>query len=96
MKTYRNLYPELISFENLYQAFRKARKGKRDRAEVAGVVRRTGQENRSIPVMCWPMRRTSIGAPSRGRRVWRQGTRAAAHTPPFAFFAIFAVKVEEV
>lgn len=35
MKTYRNLYPQIISFENLYHAFRKARKGKRDRKEVA-------------------------------------------------------------
>jgi retron-type reverse transcriptase len=35
MKTYRSLYPQIISFENLYLAFRKARKGKRDRREVA-------------------------------------------------------------
>jgi retron-type reverse transcriptase len=35
VKTYRNLYPQIISFENLYHAFRKARKGKRDRREVA-------------------------------------------------------------
>ena len=35
MKTYRNLYPQIIDFENLYLAFRKARKGKRDRPEVA-------------------------------------------------------------
>ena len=35
MKSYRNLYPQISSFENLYLAFRKARKGKRDRAEVA-------------------------------------------------------------
>ena len=35
MKTYRNLYPQLIAFENLYRAFRKARKGKRNRPEVA-------------------------------------------------------------
>ena len=35
MKTYRNLYGQIASFENLYLAFRKARKGKRDRAEVA-------------------------------------------------------------
>ncbi len=35
MKTYRNLYPQIISFENLYLAFRKARKGKRGRPEVA-------------------------------------------------------------
>jgi RNA-directed DNA polymerase len=35
MKSYRNLYPQIISFENLYLAFRKARRGKRTRAEVA-------------------------------------------------------------
>jgi hypothetical protein len=35
MKTYRHLYPQIISFANLYEAFRKARKGKRDRREVA-------------------------------------------------------------
>ena len=35
MKTYRNLYGQIASFENLYLAFRKARKGKRDRHEVA-------------------------------------------------------------
>ncbi len=35
MKTYRNLYAQIISFENLYLAFRKARKGKRSRPEVA-------------------------------------------------------------
>ena len=37
MKTYRNLYPQIISFENLYLAFRKARKGKRGRPEVAAI-----------------------------------------------------------
>ena len=35
MKTYKNLYPRITSFANLYQAFRAARKGKRDRAAVA-------------------------------------------------------------
>jgi RNA-directed DNA polymerase len=35
LKSYRHLFPQLIDFENLYLAFRKARKGKRDRAEVA-------------------------------------------------------------
>ncbi len=35
MKTYKNLYPQVCSFENLYQAFRAARKGKRDRVAVA-------------------------------------------------------------
>jgi len=35
MKTYRNLYPQIYSFENLYRSFRAARKGKRDRVAVA-------------------------------------------------------------
>ena len=35
MKTYKNLYPRIHSFANLYLAFRAARKAKRDRAEVA-------------------------------------------------------------
>jgi len=29
MKTYKNLYPQIISFDNLYEAWRKARRGKR-------------------------------------------------------------------
>jgi retron-type reverse transcriptase len=36
MKTYKNLYPQIYSFENLYRSFRAARKGKRDRVAVAG------------------------------------------------------------
>ena len=35
MKCYKNLYPCIASFPNLYQAFRAARRGKRDRAAVA-------------------------------------------------------------
>ncbi len=35
MKTYRHLYPQITDFANLYAAFRKARRGKRDRPEVA-------------------------------------------------------------
>lgn len=36
MKTFRNLYPKVYSFENLYRSFRKARKGgKRKKQEVA-------------------------------------------------------------
>jgi len=34
-KTYRNLYPAVYSFANLHLAWRKARKGKRGRSEVA-------------------------------------------------------------
>ena len=35
MKTYKNLYPQIYSFSNLYTAYREARKGKRNRAAVA-------------------------------------------------------------
>jgi len=35
MKTYKNLYPSIYNFENLYLAFRAARKGKRQRSAVA-------------------------------------------------------------
>jgi hypothetical protein len=35
MKTYKNLYPRLCTFENLEQAFRKARRGKRHKPNVA-------------------------------------------------------------
>lgn len=35
MKTYKNLYPEVISFNNLYWAYREARKGKRDQVNIA-------------------------------------------------------------
>ncbi len=35
MKTYRHLYPQITDFGNLYAAFCKARKGKRDRPAVA-------------------------------------------------------------
>jgi RNA-directed DNA polymerase len=35
MKTYKNLYPQVCTFENLFLAFRSAAKGKRGRPEVA-------------------------------------------------------------
>jgi RNA-directed DNA polymerase len=35
MKTYKNLYPQIISFSNLYGAWRKARRGKRYKPAVA-------------------------------------------------------------
>ena len=35
MKTYKNLYPKIYDFANLYQAFRAARKSKRNRSAVA-------------------------------------------------------------
>jgi len=35
VKTYKNLYPKIVTFANLYWAWRAARVGKRDRAAVA-------------------------------------------------------------
>lgn len=35
MKTYRNLYPQVSAFENIYRAYRKARKGKRGVSSTA-------------------------------------------------------------
>lgn len=35
MKTYKHLYPQVVDFENLYLAYRKARKGKRGRVQSA-------------------------------------------------------------
>ncbi len=35
MKTYKNLYPQVYTFENLYLAYRAARRGKRARVDVA-------------------------------------------------------------
>jgi RNA-directed DNA polymerase len=35
MKTYRNLYPQVHDWDNLYLAYRKARKGKRGRLPAA-------------------------------------------------------------
>lgn len=39
MKTYRHLYPQVYDFENLYRAYRRARKGKRGKADVAAFER---------------------------------------------------------
>ena len=44
MKTYRNLYPQITSFENLYWAYRAARKGKRGNLSVAQFERRQEEE----------------------------------------------------
>lgn len=35
MKRYKNLYPHIYAFDNLYQAFRQARRGKRHKEPVA-------------------------------------------------------------
>ena len=39
MKTYKYLCSQVYDFENLYLAYRKARKGKRSKAYVAGFER---------------------------------------------------------
>lgn len=35
MKTHKHLYPQITSFDNLYLAFKAARKGKRAREDIA-------------------------------------------------------------
>jgi retron-type reverse transcriptase len=35
MKTYRNLYPKITDFQNLYWAFKRAARGKRSKSDVA-------------------------------------------------------------
>jgi len=44
VKTYRNLYPQVWDFENLYLAYRKARKGKRGKSIVAAFEREEENE----------------------------------------------------
>jgi hypothetical protein len=44
MKTYRNLYPQVCAFENLYRAYRAARKGKRGKDSVAAFEREQERE----------------------------------------------------
>ena len=44
MKTYRNLYPQIWDFENLYLAYRKARRGKRGKAPAAAFEQVQEQE----------------------------------------------------
>ncbi len=35
MKSYRNLYPQIVTWYNLHEAWRKARKGKRGKVPAA-------------------------------------------------------------
>ncbi|MEW5869295.1 MAG: reverse transcriptase/maturase family protein [Chloroflexota bacterium] len=44
MKTYRNLYPQVCTFENLFEAYRAARRGKRGKAPAADFIRAQEQE----------------------------------------------------
>lgn len=44
MKTYKNLYPQIIDFDNLYQAWHKARRGKRYKVTVAPFQHRLDDE----------------------------------------------------
>jgi len=39
VKTFKHLYPQIASFENLLLAFYKARRGKRSRPDVAKAAR---------------------------------------------------------
>ncbi|GEM_PF-4630302 len=44
MKTYRHLYPQVWDFENLYLAYRKARRGKRGKVPAAAFERHEEEE----------------------------------------------------
>ncbi|MFZ5882005.1 MAG: hypothetical protein ACOY0R_21755 [Chloroflexota bacterium] len=44
MKTYRNLYPLVHDFENLFLAYQAAKKGKSSKAPVAAFMRRREDE----------------------------------------------------
>ena len=44
MKTYRHLYPQVWAFENLYKAYRRARKGKRGKPSVAAFEQQQEEE----------------------------------------------------
>ena len=60
MKTLRNLYPQVYAFDNLYRAFRRARRGgKRKKAEVAAfeyhLEEKLWQLNRELQAQTyWP------------------------------------------
>lgn len=66
MKTYRNLYGQIVSFENLYLAFRKARKGKRGLPTLT-------QRNAEM------QRNAERGRERQGSRQWRTGLACQAH-----------------
>ena len=54
MKTFKNLYPQVYAFENLYEAFRKARLGGKRKA-VNGLPERIGADliMESLEVLQW-------------------------------------------
>jgi len=55
MKTYKNLYPRVHDFANLYRAFRRARRAKRDRVAVASFeeTARLATEAQRYSVSLW-------------------------------------------
>ena len=61
MKTYRNLFPRVWDFENLYLAYRAARKGKRGKAPVAAFERM--QEDELLALQDELRNRTYIPGP---------------------------------
>ncbi|MCU0499449.1 MAG: reverse transcriptase/maturase family protein [Anaerolineae bacterium] len=85
MKTYKNLYPAILDFESLYKAWRKARRGKRYKPNVALFERHLDEEllrlQRELAAETWqpggfrsftvhePKRRRISAAPFRDRVV---------------------------
>ena len=85
MKTFKNLYPRICAFENLELAFRKARRGKRRRANVAAFEGNLDLELLRCRTICFPAPTGPAGtatspstkasrggsAPRRSAIVWR-------------------------
>lgn len=80
-KTYNNIWSQVFDFENLYAAFMAARKGKRDRPDVARFSMRA--EERLIEIqnhLIWKSWR-----PGRCKEFWvRDPKRRLIQAPPFA------------
>ncbi|NOH02019.1 MAG: hypothetical protein HND47_08680 [Chloroflexi bacterium] len=54
MKTYKHLYPQLCSFDNLYLAYLKAKKGKSGKAPVADFMRKPSARDANSPILPIP------------------------------------------
>jgi hypothetical protein len=100
MKTYKNLYPQIISFDNLYEAWRKARRGKRYKPSAATFEQNLAAElltlHRELGEETWqpggyrsftihePKRRKISAAPFRDRVVHHALVRSAYWQPNLA------------
>lgn len=76
MKTYKHLYPQIHDFENLYWAFRKARRGKRKSPDVAAFEFNLEAVDRTV-WLCQPTDRPGGQAAGRLVQVDRNGSSGA-------------------